>query len=67
MKSIFVTVLILATLISSAVAGEETCDMLFVQDAKAMITTLPQDADKLFALGTRDQIDQLIQTISTNG
>jgi hypothetical protein len=36
MKSMFVTVLILATLISSAVAQEEACDMLFVQDAKAM-------------------------------
>jgi hypothetical protein len=36
MKSMFVTVLILATLISSAVAEEETCDMLFVQDAKTM-------------------------------
>jgi hypothetical protein len=33
----FVIVLILATLISSAVAEEETCDMPFVQDAKAMI------------------------------
>ena len=36
MKSIFVLVLLVAILISSAVAEEETCDMLFVQDAKAM-------------------------------
>jgi len=36
MKSIFVIVVLFATLISSAVAEEETCDMLFVQDAKAM-------------------------------
>ena len=37
MKSIFVTVLLLATLVSPALAEEETCDMLFVQDAKAMV------------------------------
>jgi len=36
MKSIFVLVLLVAILISSAVAEEETCDMLFVQDAKTM-------------------------------
>ena len=36
MKSIFVIVLLLATLVSPASAEEETCDMLFVQDAKAM-------------------------------
>jgi hypothetical protein len=36
MKSIFVIVLLLATLVSSASAEEETCDMLFVQNAKAM-------------------------------
>jgi len=36
MKSIFVIVVLFVTLISSAVAEEETCDMLFVQDAKAM-------------------------------
>jgi hypothetical protein len=37
MKSIFVTVLLLATLVSPALAEEDTCDMLFVQDAKAMV------------------------------
>ena len=36
MKSIFVIVLLLATLASSAYAEEETCDMLFVQYSKAM-------------------------------
>ena len=36
MKSIFVIVLILATLVSPAIAEEEACDMLFVQDAKTM-------------------------------
>jgi hypothetical protein len=36
MKSIFVIVLLLVILISPASAEEETCDMLFVQDAKAM-------------------------------
>jgi hypothetical protein len=36
MKTIFVIVLLLATLVSPASAEEETCDMLFVQDAKAM-------------------------------
>ena len=36
MKSIFVIVLLLATLASPTSAEEETCDMLFVQDAKAM-------------------------------
>ena len=36
MKSIFVIVVLFVTLISSAVAEEETCDMLFVQDAKTM-------------------------------
>jgi hypothetical protein len=37
MKTIFVTVLLLATLVSPALAEEETCDMLFVQDAKSMV------------------------------
>jgi hypothetical protein len=37
MKSIFVIVVLLATLASPALAEEETCDMLFVQDAKAMV------------------------------
>ena len=37
MKSIFVIVLLLASLASPALAEEETCDMLFVQDAKAMV------------------------------
>jgi hypothetical protein len=37
MKSIFVIVLLLATSASSALAEDEACDMLFVQDAKAMI------------------------------
>ena len=36
MKSIFVLVLLVAILVSPAVAEEETCDMLFVQDAKTM-------------------------------
>ncbi len=36
MKSIFVIVLLFATLASPAVAEDEACDMLFVQDAKAM-------------------------------
>ena len=36
MKTILVIVLLLATLVSPAVAEEETCDMLFVQDAKSM-------------------------------
>jgi hypothetical protein len=36
MKSIFVIVLLLATLASPTSAEEETCEMLFVQDAKAM-------------------------------
>ena len=36
MKSSFVIVLLLATLVSPASAEEDTCDMLFVQDAKAM-------------------------------
>jgi len=36
MKSIFVIVLLLATLASPALAEDEACDMLFVQDAKAM-------------------------------
>jgi len=37
MKSIFVLVLLVAILVSPALAEEETCDMLFVQDAKAMV------------------------------
>jgi len=36
MKSIFVIVLLLATVGSYALAEDEACDMLFVQDAKAM-------------------------------
>jgi hypothetical protein len=36
MKTILVIVLLLATLVSPAVAEEDTCDMLFVQDAKSM-------------------------------
>jgi hypothetical protein len=36
MKSIFVIVLLLATLTLSAHAEDDACDMLFVQDAKAM-------------------------------
>ena len=36
MKSIFVLVLLVAILVSPALAEEETCDMLFVQDAKTM-------------------------------
>ncbi len=36
MKSIFITVILLATLALPASAEEETCDMLFVQEAKAM-------------------------------
>jgi hypothetical protein len=37
MKYIFVIVLLLASLASPALAEEEACDMLFVQDAKAMV------------------------------
>ena len=37
MKSILVIVLLLATLTLSAHAEDEACDMLFVQDAKAMV------------------------------
>ena len=37
MKSIFVIVLLLATLASPGLAEDEACDMLFVQDAKAMV------------------------------
>jgi hypothetical protein len=37
MKSIFVIVILLASLASFAHAEDETCDMLFVQDAKAMV------------------------------
>ena len=37
MKSIFVIVFLLATLASPAIAEDEACDMLFVQDAKAMV------------------------------
>ena len=37
MKSIFVIVLLLATLASPALTEDKACDMLFVQDAKAMI------------------------------
>ena len=37
MKSIFVIVLLLATLASPALAKDDACDMLFVQDAKAMV------------------------------
>jgi hypothetical protein len=37
MKSIFVIVLLLATVGSYAHADDEACDMLFVQDAKAMV------------------------------
>ena len=36
MKSIFIIVILLAILVSPLFAEEETCDMLFVQDAKAM-------------------------------
>jgi hypothetical protein len=36
MKSIFVIVFLITTLALPASAEEETCDMLFVQDAKAM-------------------------------
>jgi len=36
MKSIFVLMLLVAILVSPALAEEETCDMLFVQDAKTM-------------------------------
>ena len=36
MKSIFVMVLLVAILVSPALAEEEACDMLFVQDAKTM-------------------------------
>ena len=37
MKSIFVIVLLLAILVSPAIAEEDACEMLFVQDAKAMV------------------------------
>ena len=37
MKSIFVIVLLLATLTLPVHAEDEACDMLFVQDAKAMV------------------------------
>jgi len=37
MKSIFVIVVLFITLISPALAEDDTCDMLFVQDAKAMV------------------------------
>ena len=37
MKSIFVILFLLAALTSPVLAEEETCDMLFVQDAKAMV------------------------------
>ena len=37
MKSIFVIVLLLAAVTLSAHAEDEACDMLFVQDAKAMV------------------------------
>ena len=37
MKSIFVIVLLLATLTLPVHADDEACDMLFVQDAKAMV------------------------------
>ena len=37
MKSIFVILVLLAALTSPVLAEEETCDMLFVQDAKAMV------------------------------
>jgi hypothetical protein len=36
MKSIFVLLLLVAILVSPTLAEEETCDMLFVQDAKTM-------------------------------
>ena len=36
MKQILIIMLLLATLASPAYAEEDTCDMLFVQDAKAM-------------------------------
>jgi len=36
MKSIFVIVLLLLSLAAPALAADEACDMLFVQDAKAM-------------------------------
>ena len=36
MKSFLVTMILLAALVSPAHAEEEACDMLFVQDAKAM-------------------------------
>lgn len=48
-------------------ADDEILKTANLQDAKAMITTLPVDADNLFAQGTREQIDQLIRTVSTNG
>ena len=37
MRSLLVTMLLLATLALPAHAEEEACDMLFVQDAKAMV------------------------------
>jgi len=37
MRSLLVTMLLLATLALPAHADEEACDMLFVQDAKAMV------------------------------
>jgi ketopantoate hydroxymethyltransferase len=37
MKSFLIIVVLLATLTISAHAEDEACDMLFVQDAKAMI------------------------------
>ncbi len=37
MKSFLIIVILLATLALPASAEEETCDMLFVQDAKAMV------------------------------
>ena len=37
MKPIFVIALLLASLASPALAEDDTCDMLFVQDAKAMV------------------------------
>jgi hypothetical protein len=37
MKSIFVIVLLLAILVSPAIAEEDACEMLFVQNAKAMV------------------------------
>jgi hypothetical protein len=37
MRSLLITVLLLATVVLPAHADEDACDMLFVQDAKAMI------------------------------